>query len=96
MFKRQLRIDLAEIVTEIELAVQEKDPALASRPTHTLKGLAGTYGMKELSDLAYETHELIKSGSQDQAQPKTDETLKLARAYLDQLDDLFERIKRAA
>jgi PAS domain S-box-containing protein len=96
IFKDQLHIDLTAIAVDMTASVKENDPQKALRPTHTLKGLAGTYGMIELSELAQSTHETIKSTDNQNSEKKIKETLDLTHLYLGQLDDLFERLKQAA
>lgn len=94
--KSQFRIDLTNTTTALRdaLAVQEIDAVKFS--SHTLKGLAGLYGLNELSKQAALTNshcfpdtlaEMVKHGSR---------AIKLAEVSLLNLDDLFGTNEEAA
>lgn len=95
-FKNQLLIDMTTLAEEIREAVVQKKSSLALRSTHSLKGLAGTYGMKDLERLAENAHQFIKVDDTKNGFAKCMETQELARNYLLQLDEIFERAKVAA
>lgn len=96
MFKNQLRIDMTKMAAEIDDAIAQQKHVLALRPTHSLKGLAGTYGMKDLERLAEEAHQFIKDDDAENGFAKCTETQLLTQNYLSKLDDIFERAKDAA
>ena len=94
--KSQFRIDLTNTTTALRdaLAVQDIDAVKFS--SHTLKGLAGLYGLNELSKQAALTNshcfpdtlaEMVKHGSR---------AIKLAEVSLLNLDDLFGTNEEAA
>ncbi len=96
MFKTQLRIDMTSMAAEIKESIVQKKCALALRPTHSLKGLAGTYGMKSLERLAEDAHQFIKADDTENGFEKCKETYELTQNYLQQLDGIFERAEIAA
>ncbi len=96
VFQNQLRADLQDIRRLYVKAVKEKAWESLARPSHTLKGLAGTYGMSDLSKMAEQIHEQVTS---DEGLPDTDltqKTIEMLSDYIDNLDGLFERAKHAA
>ena len=96
LFKNQLRLDLQQVADDVEQAMASKDWSLAVRPTHSLKGLAATYGMMDLAKLAEETHQLVKVSDEKTAPEKCKESIELTRDYLNRLDKIFERTRSAA
>ncbi len=96
MIKGQFKIDLKEVTKSLRNAVAQKDVEAAKFSSHTLKGLAGLYGLGELSDVAALTNshcfpdtlaEMVEHGSR---------AIKLAEVSLLNLDVLFGDNEEAA
>jgi len=94
--KGQFKIDLANVTASLREAVASEDLEAAKFSSHTLKGLAGLYGLGELSEHAALTNshcfpdmlaEMVKHGSR---------AIKLAEISLLNLDDLFDLKEEAA
>ena len=90
VFKKQLPIDMGKAAQELTLAVKTKDMSAALRPTHTMKGLAATYGLMELSKLAELTHNFAENRDWDLFQSQAEKTIKLTKQHLANLDALFK------
>ncbi len=96
VFAQQLRLDLEGVAAEYLAAqISEKWDDLL-RPSHTLKGLAGTYGMLDLSMLAEKTNTDIGTGEFVRCPEQVTTTLKILADYLDNLEELFVRAKDVA
>lgn len=94
--KGQFRLDLENVTGSLRGAIASEDQKTAKFACHTLKGLAGLYGLSELSEQAALTHshcfpdtieEMVKHGSR---------AIKLAEISLLNLDDLFGSNEEAA
>ena len=94
--KGQFKIDLENVTTSLRTAVETRDLKAAKFSSHTLKGLAGLYGLGKLSEEAALTNshcfpdtlaEMVKHGSR---------AIKLAELSLLNLDDLFGEHEEAA
>ena len=92
----QFKADLENVTASLRAAVNTNDIEAVKFSSHTLKGLAGLYGLGELSDLAALTNshcfpdtlaEMVKHGSR---------AIKLAELSLLNLDDLFGKNEEAA
>jgi len=95
-FKEQLGKDLIEIRGQLLKFCADKDWAELSQPTHTLKGLAGTYGMECLAKIAEKTNELIKTGDFSSCDELCGELADQLENYIESLDQLFNRLQEAA
>lgn len=94
--KGQFEIDLTDVTASLRSAIASQDHEAAKFASHTLKGLAGLYGLTELSEFAALTNshcfpdtleEMVKHGSR---------AIKLAEISLLNLDDLFGYKEEAA
>lgn len=94
--KSQFKVDLEDVTDSLRHAVASEDLKTVKFSSHTLKGLAGIYGLVELSEYAALTHshcfphtleEMLKYGSK---------AVKLAEKSLLNLDDLFGENEEAA
>lgn len=94
--KGQFEMDLTDVTASLRSAIASQDQEAAKFASHTLKGLAGLYGLAELSEFAALTNshcfpdtleEMVKHGSR---------AVKLAEISLLNLDDLFGYNKEAA
>jgi len=68
----------------------------ALRPSHTMKGLAATYGLMELSKLAELTHKFAESQDESLFRQQAEKTIRLTEQHLANLDALFEPQEKAA
>ncbi len=96
IFSQQLKLDLEKITDEFRAAQKSEKWGELLRPSHTLKGLAGTYGMHELSNLAKNINIDINERNFSAAPEQVSSALQLLSLYLDNLDNLFHRAKAAA
>jgi len=95
-FKNQFHLDLGKASAELSDAVKSEDMAVAIRPSHTMKGLAATYGLTELSKLAELTHKFAKNQDAELFRQQAEKTINLAEQHLANLDALFELQNKAA
>ena len=102
IFREQLRKDLEMICTDYEDALKNETWRDLSMSSHALKGLAGTYGMETLSQLAATTNQYLnendvaESGVVPPQENIIQDTLRLLKDYISNLDSLFECKKDAA
>ena len=96
VFKKQFHIDLGKAVSELGEAVTAKDMKSALRPSHTMKGLAATYGLMELSNMAELTHKFAENEDSEFFTQQAEKTIKLTKQHLANLDALFELKNQAA
>ncbi len=96
VFRDQLRADLTEIHSQLVEVLKSKDWKALGRPSHTLKGLAGTYGMDALSQMAAQMNNRVTSEPMRECKELTQTTINMLSRYLTDLDGLFERAKDAA
>lgn len=94
--KGQFKIDLTDVTASLRSAIASQDHEATKFASHTLKGLAGLYGLSELSEHAALTNshcfpdtleEMVKHGTR---------AIKLAEISLLNLDDLFGLNEEAA
>jgi len=95
-FQTQFELDLMTAVDTMDEAIFAKDIGKIIHPSHTLKGLAGTYGLFDLSLLADKANILAEAGDTAECYRATKKTITLARETLSNLDTLFGTAKRAA
>lgn len=96
VFHRQLKLDLKAVHEQYQQALKTQNWEELLRPSHTLKGLAGTYGMHGLCDIAEKTHTFIGKGELNHCPKLASTTEQMLSDYLDNLGSLFERAKDAA
>jgi len=96
VFRQQLKLDLCDVHSLYVEYFERKDWTGMSGPSHTLKGLAGTYGMNALSALAEKTNSEVSGEKPSPSLKRIEKTINMLSDYLDNLDGLFERVKDAA
>jgi len=94
--KGQFEIDLETTVNSLKEAIELKDVKASKFASHTMKGLAGLYGLSSLSEAAALTNshcsddtitEMVKHGTR---------AIKIADVALLRIDDLFDSNEEAA
>lgn len=95
-FQTQFELDLRAAADAMDKALIAKDISKIIHPSHTLKGLAGTYGLSDLSSLADNANVLAEAGETAQCHRATKKTIMAARETLSNLDTLFGTAKHAA
>ncbi len=96
VFCEQLRTDLTEIHKMYLEAFERKTWEKLARPSHTLKGLSGTYGMTALSEMAEQMNDIVLSEAYQKCPELAESIIKSLSHYLSSLDGLFEDVKKAA
>ena len=94
--KEQFKIDLAEITEALRKAVSLKDTKAAQQASHTLKGLAGLYGLSTLSEAAALTNSHCSDDTLAEMVKQGLRAVKIADITLLKIDDLFDKNKEAA
>ena len=94
--KGQFEADLKEITNTLREAIERQDIEAAQFSSHSLKGLAGVYGLKLLSDAAELTNSNCKLGMLDQMVEHGMRAIKIADVTMLKLDDLFQVNEEAA
>ena len=95
-FQSQFELDLKAAANAMDAALVAKDIRKIIHPSHTLKGLAATYGLSDLSRLADKANILAEAGETAQCHRTTKKTITLARETLSNLDTLFGTAQHAA
>ena len=96
MIKAQFEIDLRELTETLRAAISSKDVEAAGFTSHTLKGLAGLYGLTQLSEAAALTKSHCSDDTLEQMVEHGTRAIKIADVALLKLDDLFEDNVEAA
>ena len=94
--KGQFEADLKEITNTLREAIERQDIEAAQFSSHSLKGLAGVYGLKLLSDAAELTNSNCKAGKLNQMVEHGMRAIKIADVTMLKLDDLFQVNEEAA
>ena len=94
--KGQFKIDLADVTASLRAAVASEDLDAAKLSSHTLKGLAGLYGMAELSERAALTNSHCFPDTLAEMVIHGSGAIKLAETSLLNLDALFGENEEAA
>ena len=94
--KGQFEIDLRDIANSLREAIERQDIEAVQFSSHSLKGLAGVYGLKLLSDAAALTNSNCKLGMLDQMLEHGMRAIKIADVTMLKLDDLFQVNEEAA
>ena len=96
VIKAQFEIDLRELTETLRTAISSKDVEAAGFTSHTLKGLAGLYGLTQLSKAAALTKSHCSDDTLEQMVEHGTRAIKIADVALLKLDDLFEDNVEAA
>ena len=94
--REQFKIDLAEITEALRDAVSLSDIEATRVASHTLKGLAGLYGLTLLSDAAALTNSHCSNDTLPQMVKHGTRAIKIADVALLRIDDLFDNNEEAA
>ncbi len=94
--KAQFRADLEAATRSLRNAIASRDVLAAKFSSHTLKGLAGLYGMGELSRHAALTNSHCSDDTVETMVEHGSRAIKLAEFSLLNLDDLFGKNEEAA
>lgn len=94
--RRQFEIDLNDITDSLRGAVSRQDIEMTKRASHTLKGLAGLYGLTPLSEAAALTNSHCSDDTLNQMVKHGTRAIKIADVTLLRIDDLFDNNEEAA
>ena len=94
--KGQFKIDLVQITDTLRDAVLSKDISVTQQASHTLKGLAGLYGLAELSESAALTNSHCSNDTLEEMVEHGTRAIKIADFAVLKLDDLFRKSEKAA
>lgn len=94
--KSQFEIDLKELTETLGQAITQKDIEAAQFSSHSLKGLAGVYGLSPLLEAAALTNSHCKDGNVDEMVKQGMRAIKIANVTLLKLDTLFKANEEAA
>jgi len=92
----QFEIDLVEVNDALRGAVSDKNIEATQRASHTLKGLAGLYGLTVLSEAAALTNSHSSDDTLSEMVKHGTRAIKIADVTLLKLDDLFKNNEEAA
>ena len=92
----QFEIDLVQVTESLKNAIAQKDITSCQIASHTLKGLAGMYGLKLLSDAAALTNSHCSSDTLDKMVEHGTRAIKIADVAVLKLDELFKKYEEAA
>lgn len=94
--KAQFKIDLSDVTEGLRGALAQTDIKSTKRASHTLKGLAGVYGLKALSEAAALTNSHCSDDRQSEMVEHGTRAIKIADLVLLKMDDLFDKKEEAA
>ena len=92
----QFEIDLVEVNDALRSAVSDKNIEATQRASHTLKGLAGLYGLTALSEAAALTNSHCSDDTISEMVKHGMRAIKIADIALLRIDDLFDKNEEAA
>lgn len=94
--KGQFKIDLVNVTNDLRDAVLNKNIDAVQRASHTLKGLAGMFGLMVLSDAAALTNSHCSADTVQLMVEHGSRAIKIADVAVLKLDDLFQQSEEAA
>ena len=94
--KAQFEIDLKDLTNSLREAIERQDLEATQFSSHSLKGLAGVYGLDILSEAAALTNSNCKSGNIEKMVEHGTRAIKIADVTMSKLDDLFQANEEAA
>ena len=94
--KAQFEIDLKELTNTLREAIEQEDLEAIQFSSHSLKGLAGVYGLNNLLEVAALTNSNCKAGKVKEMVEHGTRAIKIADVILFKLDDLFQANEEAA
>jgi len=89
VFKTQLRLDLESTLSDLGAGVENSDKRIVEKASHTLKGLAATYGMDGLSTQAHLTNSYTLNDSNGDWVHAAKRSIENGKSVLTELDDVF-------
>jgi len=89
VFKTQLRLDLESTLSDLGAGVENSDKRIVEKASHTLKGLAATYGMDALSTQAHLTNSYTLNDSSGDWVHAAKQSMESGKSILTELDDVF-------
>ena len=92
----QFKADLVKVTEHLRTAVADKDMKEIKTASHTLKGLAGIYGLTLLSDAAALTNSHCSDDRFEKMVEHGTRAIKIADVAVLKLDDLFRKYGEAA
>jgi len=92
----QFELDLVEVNDSLRSAVSDQNIEDTKRASHTLKGLAGLYGLTALSEAAALTNSHSSNDTMSEMVKHGTRAIKIADVTLLKLDDLFKNNEEAA
>ena len=96
IIKKQFSIDLKDTTDQLRHAIKQRDVKTCKFSSHTLKGLAGLYGLSELSQTAALTNSNCSHDTLAKMVEHGTRAIKIADVALLSLDDLFGDNEEAA
>ena len=94
--KTQFEIDLKNLTNSLREAIERQDLEAIQFSSHSLKGLAGVYGLNILSEAASLTNSNCKSRNVEKMVEHGMRAIKIADVTMLKLDDLFQVNEEAA
>ena len=90
-FENQLRIDLVDLIAQLDESIAGDNIELAEKSSHTLKGLAATYGIMALSEQAHLTNSYTLSDSTGDWVNAAKRSIEIGQQALRELDQVFSQ-----
>jgi len=94
--KGQFKADLIDVSTLLDQAIKARDIAATKAASHTLKGLAGIYGLSTLSDTAKLTNSNCSDDTIDKMVEYGTRAIEIANVVILKLNALFGSHEEAA
>lgn len=94
--REQFEIDLIDVTSLLRAAIASKDLKAAQKASHTLKGLAGVYGLTTLCEAAALTNSHCSDDTLSEMVEHGTRAIKIADVAVLKLDDLFQKSEAAA
>ena len=92
----QFKIDLIEVTDQLKASIDGKDVQRAERASHTMKGLAGVYGLTILTEAAALTNSHCADDTVSKMVEHGLRAIKIAESAVLKIDDLFSEYVEAA
>lgn len=93
--RAQFEVDLIEVTAKLRSAIAAKNVQEAKAASHTLKGLAGIYGLETLVKVAMLTNSHCSDSTVNELVEYGMRAVKIADNAVFKLDDLFRRYEKA-
>lgn len=96
IFKAQFHSDLSGALSQLTTALKTHDRDLAEKTSHTIKGLAGTFGFMQLSESAALTNSHCNSDTQEKWVNEGHRSESIGQETLQNIDAAFDLIEVSA